>query len=401
MAAEFDQISETPLIKVAGSENAVLDVIFVHGLSGDANATWQCPTDNVFWPKWLHDENSDIAIYTFGYSASIFAKWAKKEMDIFERAANTLEIMAGMGLGQRPIAFISHSLGGILVKILLRKASTSADPDFKNIVTSTKLVTFLSTPHTGSSLANIIQVLPVKSSHIALLANDTGFLEDLKNSYKTMTEERSDLVTVTYYEKFKTKKLALVVDRASGDPGASRSDPIAVEKDHFNICKPSNKDDIVYLGIKRHLSNLLKTLPLVHNTKIDEEDSYTTPSDSDRRTLLEKLIDANREKEYSIANEGQNKFARKLTKIGLFSKARDDYDLLLDTTRQRFLLHVYMPLICKGAKEIVINDAIQNKIIDPIAGLKMGESIFKPQDILNALYYLTEQCHIRWEAPNE
>ena len=31
----------------AGAEPLV-DIIFVHGLTGDATETWQCPTDEVF-----------------------------------------------------------------------------------------------------------------------------------------------------------------------------------------------------------------------------------------------------------------------------------------------------------------------------------------------------------------
>lgn len=398
MAAENEK-NESPLIKICGSADAAIDIIFVHGLTGDPKTTWSCLVDDSFWPQWLHDDLNRVSIYTFGYPASIFAKWAKKEMDIFERAANTLEVMAGMGLGQRPIVFVAHSLGGLLVKILLRKAIDSSDSDFKRIEASTRLVFFLSTPHTGSSLASVINVLPGKSSHIALLANDTGFLEDLKGSYKKLTENRSDISTVAYYEKKKTKNLALVVDRDSADPGAARCEPVPLDKDHIDICKPVDKGDVLYLGIKRHLSNLLNDIPLGCN--IDPGESFANPSETDRRSLFEKFVDANRESEYSIANEGQNKFAQKLTKIGLFSSTRADYDLLMDTVRQRFVLHVYSPLICQGAEYSAISDAIQTKIIDPVAGERIGSSKFKPQDVLNALYFLTEQCHISWDASHE
>ncbi len=399
MLATENEKNESPLTRVCGDDDCAIDIIFVHGLTGDSRATWSCPVDDSFWPQWIHDDLNRVAIYTFGYPSSLFAKWAKKEMDIFERAANTLEVMAGMSLGQRPVVFVAHSLGGLLVKILLRKANESSDLDFKKIAASTRLVFFLSTPHTGSSLANVINAAPGKSSHIAVLANDTGFLEDLKGSYKKLTEERDDLSTVVYYEKRKTKHVALVVDRHSADPGASRCEPVALDKDHIDICKPVNRDDVLYLGIKRHISNLLADIPLKHS--IDADESYANPSETDRRSLFDKFVDANRESEYPIANDGQNKFAQKLTKIGLFSSARADYDLLMDTVRQRFILHVFGPMICQGAQYADVSDAIQTKVIDPVAGERFGNSVFKPQDVLNALYFLTEQCHISWDAPDE
>jgi hypothetical protein len=391
--------NESPLNKICGLASAEIDIVFVHGLTGDPRATWSCLLDDSFWPQWIHDDLNRVALYTFGYPASLFAKWAKKEMDIFERAANTLEVMAGMSLGQRPIVFVAHSLGGLLVKILLRKANESTDSDFKKIAASTRLVVFLSTPHTGSSLAGVINALPGKSSHIALLANDTGFLEDLKLSYKKLTEERDDLSTVAYYEKKKTKNVALVVDRYSADPGACRCEPVALDKDHIDICKPANRDDVLYLGIRRHISKLLAEVPLRHS--IDDDESYANPSETDRRSLFDKFVDANRESEYYVANDGQNKFAQKLTKIGLFSSTRSDYDLLMNTVKQRFILHVFGPLICKGAEYSAVSDAIQTKVIDPVTCEQIGNSMFRPEDVLNALYFLTEQCHISWSPPHE
>jgi YHS domain-containing protein len=62
---------------------------------------------------------------------------------------------------------------------------------------------------------------------------------------------------------------------------------------------------------------------------------------------------------------------------------------------------VYGPLICQGAEYDAISDAIQMKVIDPVAGKRIGNSKFKPQDVLNALYFLTEQCHISWDASHE
>lgn len=73
----------------------------------------------------------------------------------------------------------------------------------------------------------------------------------------------------------------------------------------------------------------------------------------------------------------------------------------MDTVRQRFILHVFGPMICQGAQYADVSDAIQTKVIDPVAGERFGNSVFKPQDVLNALYFLTEQCHISWDAPDE
>lgn len=386
-------VNDNGLIKKFGATNPLIDLVFLHGLTGDPVETWSSESNGEFWPEWLADDLGDVDVYTIGYPASIFAQWANKEMDLFERAGNILEHMAGSNLGSRPIVFVTHSLGGILAKQILRRAIDSTDGDHKRIAESTKLVIFLATPHTGASLASALALLPGTSSHIKLLSNGSGFLDDLNQHYRNFANQRSDLQTVAYYEKFKTAKMAEVVDRHSADPGVANTQPVAVDKDHINICKPSDREDVVYLGVKRHIRNLCASLIAA----MPRNDDYSVRSTSDRRDLLNKLIDANREHEYSFANNAQNKFAQKLAKTGLFTTARDDHDLLLTEVESRFVLHIYHPLICKGASDQAITQTLQAQVIDPLAYKKMGGTAFTPKEVLCALYYLTEQCHVRWD----
>lgn len=392
MSAEFT------FEKILVRENSLVDVIFVHGLTGDVKETWSSENGDGYWPEWLSEDVETISTYSLGYSASLFEKWANKEMDLYERAGNVLEHLAAHEIGRRPTVFIVHSLGGLLTKILLRKSQASEDKDFKNISALTKLVVFLSTPHTGSSLANALKVLPKTSKSIALLANEDGSLEDLKQSFISFVNEGGDVLVKTYYEKHKTKKSVLVVTRESANPGIG-SEPIAVDKDHINICKPNDKEDVVYLGVKRHISNLVRTVldeTPAANTEFLGMD-YSKKSDKDRRDLLEKLVDADLEHEYQAANDAQNEFARGFAKTGLYTAARDDHDMLLSEVETRFITQIYHPLICKDSEDEKIKTAIQEKVIDAIAEKKIGETKFAPKVILCALYYLTEQCHIKWD----
>ena len=386
---------------ISTCDESLLDVIFVHGLTGDAYKTWSSSKkDDGFWPKWLKDDLEHLSIYTLGYPASMFEKWAKKEMDIFERANNVLEHFAAKGIGTKPIAFITHSLGGILTKILIRRSNESEDSDYKLVSEATRLVIFLATPHFGSSLASTLQVLPLSSKHIALLGNETGFLQDLNSNYRTYANSRDDLSTKVYYEKHKTKNIATVVTRESADPGIAGTQPIAVDKDHINICKPTDKDDLIYGGVKRHVQNLLKELSskLPSGGSIFMGADYTSKSDGDRRDLLQKLIDADREHEYDFANNAQNAFARDFAKTGLLSAARSDHEKLLSEVETRYVTHVFHPLICKGAADEDIRNALQTHVVDPVTSMTIGETKFSPRAVLNALYFLTEQCHIRWDT---
>jgi hypothetical protein len=59
-------------------------------------------------------------------------------------------------------------------------------------------------------------------------------------------------------------------------------------------------------------------------------------------------------------------------------------------------MHVYLPLICKTASDPQIQQAIQTQVIDAVV-TKFVEQRVPARKVVEALYFLTEQCHIRWD----
>jgi len=110
------------------------------------------------------------------------------------------------------------------------------------------------------------------------------------------------------------------------------------------------------------------------------------------------MIDANREDEYSIANDYQNQFAQSFYRQGLSGSARRDHDLLLSDVEQRFITNIYLKHICKGASDDQVQVALQSDVIDPICAKYAEDSSVTGITVLQALYFLTEQCRIRWDA---
>lgn len=118
---------------------------------------------------------------------------------------------------------------------------------------------------------------------------------------------------------------------------------------------------------------------------------------SEQRDLMQKLIDAGREHEYPLANERQNVFAQRYYRLGLFTEARNRHDALLSDVVQRFQLHVFLNRICKQATDDEVAEAIQHSVIDPICA-KYKEDAVSADTVLSAIYFLTERCHLRWDA---
>ncbi|MGJ4953965.1 ABC-three component system protein [Bradyrhizobium sp. HKCCYLS20291] len=386
-----------------GRQDGNADVIFVHGLTGSPYETWESPNsteaEGPYWPKWLLVDLPHLNCYTLGFPASLFAKWAKKEMDLYESAKAILEILAGYNIGKRPLVFVCHSLGGLLVKQILRTACESTDDDWLAIARSCRGVFFLATPHSGSTLANVLSAFaaPFTSVHVDKLKRDTSALDELNESFRTFCGRQSVQVAV-YYEKFKTLNLAEVVDRQSADPGIGSSMPIPVASDHLNICKPASRHDPVYLSILRRLRLSLPIVVSTAQTDVFDCDSLDQQSESDRRSLFEKMVAAGREHEYLHANDSQNRFARAFARSGLKASAAEFYSNLLADIEQRFHNLIYHRLICVDADPALVTATVQAEIIDKLSA-KYADQRATAKTVMNALYFLTEKCHIRWDKP--
>jgi triacylglycerol esterase/lipase EstA (alpha/beta hydrolase family) len=105
-----------------------VDVIFVHGLNGGRTRTWtadreRCPEDTPFWPQWLKNDIPSARVWTYGYNSSAFADVSADNVDI--HAETFLKALVDSGVGKRKgdglsnIVFVGHSLGGIIIKLVI------------------------------------------------------------------------------------------------------------------------------------------------------------------------------------------------------------------------------------------------------------------------------------------
>ena len=182
-----------PIGNTSEDSSAVANIVFVHGLGGDSRTTWQQSENNeaTFWPQWLYDELNHpdngatlpVGVWSLGYPAEIFSVllFSKAKIDsIPQRARNLIDIVISHKLANRPIIFVAHSLGGILVKQMLRSsidAGCCSGSDYRKLALSTRLVMFLATPHTGSSMARLAEhVVAVKQMLISGLMSTVDWL---------------------------------------------------------------------------------------------------------------------------------------------------------------------------------------------------------------------------------
>jgi hypothetical protein len=247
---------------------AKLSAVFMHGLGGDAHDTWS-PGEGLFWPEWLSQDVDGLAVYSVGYNASPSA-WFGKAMPLLDRANNVLALLDAEGLAERPIVFICHSLGGLVVKQMLRNGNDFGIESWKRIREQTKRVFFLATPHTGADLASYVGALGRifrTTQAIDDLAANAGPLRDINFWYRNNARGLG-IETTIFYETQSTHGVG-VVNEASADLGLPGVVPVPIDADHLSICKLRSRKDLVYRSIENTIRKLFDE-PRVFTSPLQE-----------------------------------------------------------------------------------------------------------------------------------
>ncbi|KAK4248963.1 putative kinesin light chain [Corynascus novoguineensis] len=121
-------------------------------------------TNKVFWPnEYLIQDIPEARVWTYGYNAdTIGGLFQANNKNSVSQHGRDLAVRAEREIqNENPIVFVAHSLGGIIVKDAIRRSDTCR--------ARTKLIIFLGTPHRGTLLAlqdsnkNLIKTLEVNS----------------------------------------------------------------------------------------------------------------------------------------------------------------------------------------------------------------------------------------------
>lgn len=248
------------------------DVIFIHGLGGDHVTTWTSKNEvgkrarirefHTYFPEVISADFALTNFWSLSYTANILDWWGRSNhMGFGQVCSQILNCIINKGIGTRPIIFICHSLGGIVAKEVLKKSEFTDNPRLKLVFQNTTAVSFIATPHQGSSWANVFDninvVLPFfqGSDVLQRLKLDSDYLEGLGDWYRAKSVE-AKIDTQAFRELRKTSGI-MIVPKYSANPYVINGQVIEVNKNHIDIAKPARKNSAVYLNvaslIKYHL----------------------------------------------------------------------------------------------------------------------------------------------------
>ncbi|HEX8192308.1 MAG TPA: hypothetical protein VF552_05360 [Allosphingosinicella sp.] len=318
-----------------------------HGLNGHHETTWTCPGEQgEFWPKWLLDDAPGVRITSVEYDASP-SKWLSHAMPIADRAANIANLLVASGTYlNAPLALVGHSLGGNIIKALIRHLydHRSTDERYERLLGNIRLVLFLGTPHSGSRvqrlLPRFLRWAFRETDLIKELEAESSMLRDLAQWYRSNMPKAAKHVVLV--EAKPTGNAIEIVSPSSSDPGLPNVVPIPVDASHMSICKPADRNSEVYKIILDNvetvladsLSPLLQDPVSLGRSPVDRTQRRRRGLSSRLGTHRKSLIDAAERRPFTIllcgprADDGQQTPASELcAKIGALL-AGDGFDVV-------------------------------------------------------------------------
>jgi len=257
------------LIQVHNPVNATgkPHIVFVHGLDGDVRNTWMSnPIESsTLWPKWL-GEDTQCPVWLLGY-ASATSRWKGDAMALPRQATAVLECLATEPeLRSAPLVLVGHSLGGLVIKTVLKQGMGRDVERHRFLVQSIKGIAFIGTPHFGSRLASIASSLRILrvNPQVSDLALDDAYLEELNQLFVKLHKDLG--IKVRVYSETQPLRLtgllrwlplgATVVSPSNSHPHIPDEAGIPVEADHRSICKPMDRTSGIYPSMRAFIGDV-------------------------------------------------------------------------------------------------------------------------------------------------
>ncbi|GAB1314721.1 hypothetical protein MFIFM68171_04931 [Madurella fahalii] len=238
---------------------AVVDIVFIHGITGSPFRSWAKDPDQPPWIETLLPAQIPRArILTFGYHAHVSGVGSGVILSLRNFAESLIYDLAQDSQRKRdhsrPLIFVCHSMGGLVLQKALILANEDPNERRKAMFRCTHGIAFFGTPMRGTDLAGLANALRALFS----IAGDTNRrlmsvfdrsseeLRTIQMSFRRLLRlprpnGLKDLNIVCFFEAVTMYPLGLIVDEASATLEDYPQRPITA--DHINMVRFSSATD--------------------------------------------------------------------------------------------------------------------------------------------------------------
>ncbi|KAK0708684.1 Alpha/Beta hydrolase protein [Lasiosphaeris hirsuta] len=263
-----DEGGELRTLQLPTDGYQTVDIVAVHGLNGHYMNSWTAKSKTGKTTMWLKDllpeKLPGAHIMTFEYDATAAA--GASPHGVRENAVKLIRALRDKREDnkdqRRPIVFVGHSLGGIVIKQALRASTNDkSHADVKEISECTKGIVFFGTPHRGSDDAKWATLITgIISTTIGRPPSE--FLQTLQTNSEGLMKISEDFRPIaknyaiaSFYEEHVHRVLGhLIVEKTSAVMGLPHEETMMLGGTHSSMCKFARNDkrfDPVWRAIRR------------------------------------------------------------------------------------------------------------------------------------------------------
>ncbi|KAL8318557.1 hypothetical protein RB597_005710 [Gaeumannomyces tritici] len=303
---KFDGI--TPLYE--GESGADVDVIAVPGLGSHALGSWKSPnSDDVWLRDFLPKDVPNIRVLLYGYDTTLADNRLKQSIE--DLGATFLEqviaFRARDGTSRRPIIFIGHSLGGLLIKEALVRTRNLSNDAYSNLSKACFGMLLFGVPNLGlrnDQLMTLVRGQPNESLIRDLLVDSDSepstFLKRLADQFSICCKGHYRIVS--FYERVlsptlkeedgkweKTGPPSLLVTiksaTSTGLVAVADEDNVSLQRDHSGLVKYESKHQGDYTVVAERIKRLVHDAKLEVARRFAEHNLYQPQSETTQACL--------------------------------------------------------------------------------------------------------------------
>lgn len=254
-------------------------IVAVHGVFESGLEAWTNSTSGILWLRDLFPhQRHRVRVLLYQYNVEAFLSPAEEPADRILPLANSLvaELCADRLLGdafKRPIIFICHGFGGLLVKRALVFSSSRRArgvEHLRSIFTSTYAILFFGTPHNGVQKESLLlryHRSPLDRSgpsHFMInLLKGSEMLQEISDQF-TPLMKRFAIFNLWEQKKTQTDNMsAYIVEEESAAPMWDSSEKCGVFATHSDMIKFSEAQDPGYRVVLEALIRYTVAAPAV------------------------------------------------------------------------------------------------------------------------------------------
>lgn len=213
-------------------DNAVVDIVAVTGLGGHALGSFRSKDGRAVWLRDFAPQREGLQgarFITYGYRTAVLA--SDTDQGVHELARELLDGLAifrrRTQTQERPLCFVCHSLGGVVLKETLLESSKATDArhcDLHKVVLATCGLVFFGVPNQGmrhDQLMTVVRGQPNEDFIRDLLVRHDGeasqFLRNMAREFKRLCRQQEPPWNIiSYYERLRSSTIEVSVSVFSG-----------------------------------------------------------------------------------------------------------------------------------------------------------------------------------------